>query len=66
MLKKFDSGLRENVFSVNPQHEAISRYIVDDLQDSLSITGVAQYDNWNALSNLLKGIKDVEPAAKSA
>ena len=38
MLKKFDSGLRENDFSINPQFEAITgRYIVDDLQDFLSI-----------------------------
>ena len=68
MLKKFDSGLRENDFSINPQFEAITgRYIVDDLQDFLSIAySVAQYDNWNDLFNLLKKIKDVEPVAKSA
>ena len=68
MLKKFDSGLRENDFSMNPQFEAITgRYIVDDLQDFLSIAySVAQYDNWNDLFNLLKKIKDVEPVAKSA
>lgn len=66
MLKKFDSALRENDFSITPQFEAITgRYIVDDLQDFLSIAySIAQYDNWNDLFTLLKKIKDVEPITK--
>lgn len=66
MLKKFDSALRENDFSITPQFEAITgRYIVDDLQDFLSIAySIALYDNWNDLFTLLKKIKDVEPITK--
>lgn len=66
MLKKFDSSLRENDFSVTPQFEAITgRYIVDDLQDFLTIAyNLSEYDDWNDLFAFLKKVKDVEPVSK--
>lgn len=67
MLKKFDSSLQENNFSVSPQFESITgKYIVDDLKDFLSIAYcLTEYSSWSDLFTFLKRVKDIESVSKS-
>jgi hypothetical protein len=59
LLKKYDSSLREGVFSTPPKLEKVNaEYIIDDLKDFLSVAYSITADDiaWNDFFNMLKEI----------
>ncbi len=56
MLKKFDSGLQENVFTETPQFGKVNaEYILDDLKDFMTVAYPLSDDvSWTPLFEMLK------------
>ncbi|HUX49475.1 MAG TPA: DUF5312 family protein [Spirochaetia bacterium] len=68
VLRKFDSSIPENSYSINPKFDTISaEYIVDDLKDFQDVSFSIDRDvNWDQVFDVLKSYRGIDVLSRPA